>query len=298
MHNSALFPIILSASTFLSYSAIAACTANPDCAALGYTKTSCASGDLIMKCPFDTAKVQCVPQTCETIGKKACGDICVKSGGCCSNADCTSGKVCDNYVCKEVTCAVGDIYYSDKTCSANLVSGKNPIGVVGYVTNGGKNGVVVALDSKYDGSCGSAGSNEITWGCYGTDLSLKNNPNETSLKSDFAGKSNTDVIAAQCGKYTAAYYCKYQYKKGGISEWYLPAYGELYAALYTNLTAVNGGFDKIAANDSIIQPIGIAVSYWASSENDIYGASKVNTYSGWDSVYKNNKGFARCVLAF
>ena len=66
------------------------CTQVPTCAELGYTKTSC-SGDSL-KCPFDQTKLFCA------------GD--------------------------DGPCKVGDIYYTDGSCSATAVSGKEAVGVV------------------------------------------------------------------------------------------------------------------------------------------------------------------------
>ena len=283
MHNSALFPIVLSASTFLSYSALAACTANPDCAALGYTKTSCASGDLVIKCPFNTVKVQCIPQTCETIGKKTCGDICIK-GNCCSNTDCAAGQNCHNHICS--ICANSPYSIGDVYCNADGI----PIGVVGHITNSGKNGVVVALDTAYDDKT----SSYIQWGCYGTDLSLTNYASSPAATSDFSGKSNTDVIASQCGNNTAAYYCKNTYSKGGVSGWYLPAFGELTAILECNFDIVNAGLSKISPENQV----SLGNWYWSSSEADnrdawVYGRG--NVFYDYD---KNSHGYVRCVLAF
>ena len=44
------------------------CTPAPDCASIGYTKTSC-EGDSL-KCPFDTSKLYCIP--CDSSYKYTC----------------------------------------------------------------------------------------------------------------------------------------------------------------------------------------------------------------------------------
>ena len=68
------------------------CIPKPDCADMGYTKTSCSGAYL--KCPFDTTKLACL-----------------------ANSPVTG-------------CLVGMIYYSDGTCSNSVVSGKTAVGVV------------------------------------------------------------------------------------------------------------------------------------------------------------------------
>ena len=69
------------------------CIPKPDCADMGYTKTSCSGAYL--KCPFDTSKMACL-------------------------ADENAGLLC----------LVGMIYYSDGTCDSVVYSNKTPIGVV------------------------------------------------------------------------------------------------------------------------------------------------------------------------
>ena len=69
------------------------CIPKPDCADMGYTKTSCSGAYL--KCPFDTSKMACL-------------------------ADENAGRLC----------LVGYIYYSDGTCDSVVYSTKTPIGVV------------------------------------------------------------------------------------------------------------------------------------------------------------------------
>ena len=69
------------------------CIPKPDCADMGYTKTSCSGAYL--KCPFDTGKMACL-------------------------ADENAGRLC----------LVGMIYYSDGTCDSVVYSTKTPIGVV------------------------------------------------------------------------------------------------------------------------------------------------------------------------
>ncbi len=94
------------------------CTATPDCASLGYTKSASQCPDGGMKCPFDSSKMFCV------------------------NAEALD-FVFQNKI------AVGHIVYSDGTTSTTYTSTKLPIGIVVYVHPNGKNnhGLVLAIDA-------------------------------------------------------------------------------------------------------------------------------------------------------
>ena len=74
------------------------CAVAPTCESLGYTKSEsdCGSQD-ILRCPLDTSKV-----------------ICLSS---------QSSEKCENP-------AMGDILYSDMSCSSEVISEKTPIGII------------------------------------------------------------------------------------------------------------------------------------------------------------------------
>lgn len=94
------------------------CTAAPDCASLGYTKSIDQCPDGGMRCPFDQSKMFCV-----------------------------SAENVDFVFKNEI--AVGHIVYSDGSTSASYNASKLPIGIVVYVhPNGKKNhGLVLAIDA-------------------------------------------------------------------------------------------------------------------------------------------------------
>lgn len=283
---------LLAASSFSSVVS-AECLKSPDCVSLGYNKTSCPAGSDILRCPFDITKLSCQSRAnCEGIGKKTCGEICVNADGCCQDSDCGTGKFCkaDIHKCSSLA-KVGDIYYSDGTFSANLISGKTPIGVVGYIKRGGASGGVIALDSEYDDVAGK----EITWGCYGQSLSLGLFPSHSVAIGDYQGFDNNYTILAECSdRPIAASYCD-EYSKAGERGWYLPAYGELNELIYTNYAQVNQALSKVSG----AHQIGSEKCYWSSSlaTNDSanYKISNKNSYS---SRRKNGTAFVRCVLAF
>ena len=108
------------------------CTPTPDCASIGYTETSC-EGDSL-KCPFDITKMMCMP--CDSSFRYDCsGDnITGGTGSACGgkyvSCECSDTEYTfANGECFPPRCPVGYIYYSDKSCSAELNNSKNPIGV-------------------------------------------------------------------------------------------------------------------------------------------------------------------------
>lgn len=94
------------------------CTAAPDCASLGYTKSVDQCPDGGMKCPFDSSKMFCV----------------------------SAGNM--DFVFKNKI-AVGHIVYSDGTTSASYNSKKLPIGIVVYVHHSPQknHGLILAIDA-------------------------------------------------------------------------------------------------------------------------------------------------------
>ena len=182
---------------------------------------------------------------------------------------------------KIYACNTGDILYSDKTCSASVVSGKTPIGVV----FDGTNRLAASLYSS---------SSLLDWGGAGTDI--PGIPNCTSVNEDYNGKANTAVLIsyASGAGFPAAKYA-YEYKTEGTKagDWYLPAISELYE-LYQNKGSVNKtlttlGYPIIPENKA----------YWSSSERLSYNAWALDFSDGTVSNYeKGLYHYVRPVLAF
>lgn len=93
------------------------CTAAPDCASLGYTKTAAQCPDGGMKCPFDSSKMFCVAST-------------------------TNRFIFKNSI------AIGHIVYSDGTTSATYTSTKLPIGIIVYVHPNKQNNHGIVLSTN------------------------------------------------------------------------------------------------------------------------------------------------------
>ena len=125
--------------------------ATEDCAALGYTEAYNSSGNCL-KCPFGEA-YNCEAgyicpdeynQKCNGEGEIGVGEACngkyaecaCKEGYNLVDGECIKPAEfgqCNGYAAQ---CSLGDILFSDGTCSANTVSGKTPIAVVVYKDSG------------------------------------------------------------------------------------------------------------------------------------------------------------------
>lgn len=214
----------------------AQCVATTDCATLGYTEKSCPDGKGL-KCPFGNTFA--CPATEESICEKngfkyTCNGINESKpetddcGGKYSSCYCQNELEWNGGMCHERThpqCEIGWIYYSDNTCSENLVKRKIPLGIVVYLNpNGG--GQALAL-REYDGMVwGDYPWNSSKWG------SIPNLPDlsKSDALRDYKSCENTAIITDYGGKtvYYAAWTAK-NYVVAGAPEtagkWCLPAAG-------------------------------------------------------------------------
>ena len=217
------------------------CVPTPTCSTLGYTSSSsCTNG---IKCPFGnywnctlankitelTNKVTELEKTIETIEKENI----LKS------------------------CVVGHIFYSDKSCSVTMQTGKTPIGVVVY-TDGEGHGQVLALKSIGD----------YEWTSSAKDIpTLTNFSSARNASYDLNSCPNTEKIiaAGDKSKYPAAW-AAHEYSTEGTSagEWCLPAAG-IFTLYYNNQQLVNIGLTNAGGTQ-------VATNTWSSSENDFFDA--------------------------
>lgn len=175
------------------------CTATPNCRNLGYTEISCPN-DNGVRCPWGNYWF-CPPET-------------------------TESETCKN------TCAVGNILYSDMTCSVSLDISKTPIGVVVY-TDGQGRGQATALK----------GLGDYKWCKYNTDVSTLTNLAKDAAKLDMNSFLNTQKIITFGNKTSfPAAWAAYEYSTLGTEagEWSLPAAGILISYL-ENQTEIEKG---------------------------------------------------------
>ena len=286
--NKILLGVSLFAMTFSFGATAQTCKPVPSCESLGYTKTSC-SGDSL-KCPFDTSKMYCICNYTATSKPAHCAtatDSCEKNGTtyyASTCASCNGGFILNNGSCAP-RCELGSIYYSDDTCSSEVISGKTPIGVV-YDTD---RKLVVSL--KYA---------EIPWN-YGTDTcynipEVMDDLHESTAQQDFNGKSNTDAIVAYAKSsglpHKAAQYC-HDMTTGGKT-WYLPALGEI-IPLGTNYSTVNASLSKVGA--AFLANV-VSDAHWTSTEHSkSYAYTLVPRESHVANKGKKYNSFVRCIFA-
>ena len=256
-------------------SVYAACIPTPSCASLGYESSSSCEGGI--KCPFGNAwnctladKINEITTEITEIKKV------IEEGGVGGNKN----------------CAIGHIYYSDKTCSVSLDSSKTPIGVVVYVDGQG-HGQVMSLKS--------IGS--YAWSEYSRDIStLTNFDSAESASYDLDSCANTQKIMAAGDKseYPAAW-AAHEYKTEGTNagDWCLPAAG-VFTSYYNNQQLVNTGMTNAGGTR-----IGTASYNWSSSESTHYyawasgfsGDYGLGNYGG-NRFTKNRSYEVRPVLEF
>ena len=217
------------------------CTPTPDCGSLGYTKTEadCQEADVVLKCPHDQSKMFCLSQE-EIDGN-------------------TAPKV-------------GDILYSDKTLSKELIETKTPIGVVFDE----ENRLAVALDQKslswsmddyYDSSSGTRISIDVP--------GLDNCSEFAAITTcSTNGKQNTAAIIAyvtstgKTGKYPAAEYCaSYKPSTVQVADWY--AEGQWFLPSMKELETLSSNYEVVSAYLQKAGGVGLPSYYsWSSNEID------------------------------
>ena len=290
------FPAALLITTALfSFDARAAteeCVEAPSCTDLGYTRTADECPDGSVKCPWNTGLVFC---ECGKAYKYACeGDNETAGTDKCGNyyaaCDCDDGYIWKNGACvsSRPSCNIGDIFYTDNTCSADVVSGKTVLGIVVHNNNGGIGGQIMApwpVDAN--GNKTSNNSAVIMWGGYGTDISsLPNYTSNSSASKDYNSCGNTDKIVAQgnASTYPAAWAARrYAPTTDTAGKWCLPA-GGIMININNNLTTFKNAISKIGGIDVL------RFTLWSSSEisSDEVWYADFNTISILDIISKEN----------
>ena len=276
--------------------------ATEDCAALGYTEAYNSSGNCL-KCPFGDmynceAGYICpegYDYTCSGTGYA--GGVGTACGGKYTSCTCASGYKWENGQCKAqaiwgtcsgyaAQCSLGDILFSDGTCSANTVSGKTPIAVVVYKS--GNCGQAMALKSL----------GSYVWSTEFVDISgLTNYTSQSSASQDFASCENSAKIRAQGNSSTyPAVWAAYNYTTTGtkVGDWCLPAAG-IFTSIYNNQSTINTGFSRVNGT-----PFTSSTEAWSSSEDyyDRAWGSHFDSSYGLDWNYKYGYFEVRPVLAF
>ena len=241
--------------------AYAACIPTPSCSSLGYESSSSCEGGI--KCPFGNAwnctladKITEITTEITEIKKV------IEEGG-------VGG---DNK-----NCQIGNIYYSDKTCSVSYDASKTPIGVVVYIDGQG-HGQAMALNSI----------GNYTWGLDYVDIpTLTNFGTPKSASYDLNSCPNTEKILAAGDKssYPAAW-AAHEYKTEGTEagDWCLPAAG-IITSIYNNMKLVNIGYGLVRGTN-----IETNSDIWSSSEDSTRRALHSRFSNDYGLYYDNNNG--------
>ena len=249
----------------------AACIPTPSCSSLGYESSSSCEGGI--KCPFGNAWNCTLADIKNKVTEITTEITEIK-------------KVIEEGGGGNKNCAVGHIYYSDKTCSVSYDASKTPIGVVVYIDGQG-HGQVMSLDSI----------GLYSWGPNDVDIpTLTNFTDPADASYDLASCANTDKILAAGGSYPAAM-AVHEYKTVGTNagDWCLPAAG-IMTSIYNNMELVNIGYGLVGGSK-----IGEDTYIWSSSEyrnySRVWHLDSNYTY-GLNYYPKNTSREVRPVLEF
>ncbi len=192
---------------------------------------------------------------------------------------------CSGYA---ANCALGDILFSDGTCSANMVLGKTPIAIVIYKSDDGRCGQAMALNSlKY-----------YEWSNEGTDTSSLPNLSISQASTDYASCENSKKImaAGNKGSYPAAWAAnEYSTEGTRAGDWCLPAAG-IFTSYYNNSIGINRGFTKVGGKE-----ITVNVNIWSSTksgENRAWYSYFRNNYGLYSNTYMSSSFEVRPVIEF
>ena len=237
----------------------AACIATPSCTAMGYTSSSsCING---IKCPFgeywNCANSDLSNKITELENK-------INSGAGTDPSD------------KTYDCKIGDIFYSDWTCSTDVVSGKTPIAVVVYMDGAG-HGQALALNSigKYAWQGGSMVDSE---GNY-LDTAVSNYSNDTLASQDFKSCINTLMLISSGtpNDFPAAWAANY-YKTTGTKagDWCLPGAG-IIKVYYDKIGIIQNALNSVGGSPISFSSSFSSLSTWTSTEYDKENAFKASS---------------------
>ena len=240
------FLLYSSALALLSGVAEAACIQTPSCSSLGYSSSSSCSGGT--KCPWGNY------WNCDAINK--INSLNTQITNLTNKITTIEEKIVkiENSTSSS-NCFIGNILYSDMTCSSNPISGKTPIGVVFDTTYG----LAIAKDEFAN----------MPWSYIGEDVSgVTNSSSVSTSTADWQGFNNTKAMyeADKSGVNYPAIKKVLTYSTEGTEQgqWYLPAAGEL-QAISTNKDTLNTMLSKIGGTQ-------MSGNYWSSSEqNNVMG---------------------------
>ena len=282
---------------FMAGDAGAQCVATQDCASLGYTEASNKGGCL--KCPlgsgwncggFTSEKCSALGFKYNCSGSNEGGGTGENCNGKYAQCNCKSGYAWIDGKCQlqTITCEIGSIYYSDKTCSSSVINGKTPVGIVVYVDGKG-HGQIIGKGKKLNANEWGLNSRYNDDNFAAIDIpDLPNYETEEEAIKDFDSCGNTRKIFAFANKFIAE-----DYKSETPSnlypvladesvdgtEWCVPAAGVL-NSIKNNLSKINSSL--LAIGDEVIQGCTssscIGYTFWSSTEYNNYEVWYLQAY--------------------
>ena len=236
------------------------CSLAPDCASLGYTKSSsdCNGLDTI-KCPFNTSKVFCLGEADK----------------------------------EEQGTSAGQILYGDGTVSTTIVSGKKPIGVVFDMANR----LAIALKDVKDSVNNRWSMFWSSENCDVPNLDNCDNNQEKPLTCGTDGRANTTAILAVNGGCAGTTYAAnaanaYQTSNCAASfcqqgKWFLPSFKEL-DTIYSNKAVINNSLTLLESQgaETLYDDF-----YWSSTEYSYQHSFRLSFSNGfWSMPNKSDYG--------
>lgn len=270
------------------------------------------------ECPINSDCEECTSGSVTKYKIKNCKEGFESVNGKCV-AKCADNETRDengSCVSAKLTCNVGDIFYSNKTCSPDVIPGRTPIGVVYYVGNDGNDIRIVGLrDIDKSGKELARNSAPVLWrNTFGGEKTCKykehrlskkesltvggyKDRNGVMLKDEMSGHHNTYTCSdmfypyphykkSQHNPVTAVYaYAPSVCAEGSFcakGNWYQPAFGEMY--IMSQDAKVDGPISKALAAMDKDSPFsdkkGVAVyyPYYTSSLTDTDGSARISLF--------------------
>ena len=270
----------------------AACTPTPDCASIGYTETSCETDYLA--CPFDSTKLKCMP--CDSTYRYSCvgenttkgiGDTC---NGKYASCECVEGAIFKNGSCVcDISCkTIGNIVYSDRSCSSCIYSDRTAVAVV--VHSDAIQTLILSLNIS-----------RMNWSSSHVDILTLDNISDAELAIlDMNGSDNTkniiEFMPTDNETNNSAWFCYNMSVEGfesSVNKWYLPAAGEIYNYYYKNYDKISDTISKLKLGYSF------SADFRSSTERSGYSAWYVHSSKGTMSTHYNklNAERASCLLS-
>ena len=194
----------------------------------------------------------------------------VDNNGTCETPNCANGSITcgDGQTCNETTkvceattrdCQVGDIFYSDKTCSNTYLASKTPVGIVVDP----QNRLLVDLTETNNIMAAPGMPGSVNGGFP----QFINVGNEMPMNASECGLDNTIEIIDQTRNYSPARIC-FQKTNSALEggRWYVPATRELFRLI------ISGNLEKV---NTMLQMLSQHLSTAKIIENKIWSSDEV-----------------------